>query len=258
LQSRVATSQSSKAAGQAEGLKHYSPGDARSPRLRHPGTQALPGRASLPWLDRRHPQSLSHWPSRPSSAVNPRPDKVLRPPNRPAGKRSATNPLPPPRRVNFGSRLTVRGFVVSIRNPWSPGRPHSAISLLLHRSPSGRNRIVPPSPPLRPFDPGAPGLRAGRSLRAGLRALCGELPCRLPSRLFPRFPPFSAVSASSALKAVPFAVAFPLSLSFSACSAISLARPSAPPGPAALKAVQFPCQRRGKKVTNIKVCTWHG
>ena len=199
MQSRVATSQSSKAAGQAEGLKHYSPGDARSPRLRHPGTQALPGRASLPWLDRRHPQSLSHWPSRPSSAVNPRPDKVLRPPNRPAGKRSATNPLPPPRRVNFGSRLTVRGFVVSIRNPWSPGRPHSAISLLLHRSPSGRNRIVPPSPPLRPFDPGAPGLRAGRSLRAGLRALCGELPCRLPSRLFPRFPPFSAVSASSAL-----------------------------------------------------------
>ena len=26
----------------------------------------------------------------------------------------------------------------------------------------------------------------------------------------------------------------------------------------ALKAVQFPCQRRGKKVINIKVCTWHG
>jgi len=26
----------------------------------------------------------------------------------------------------------------------------------------------------------------------------------------------------------------------------------------ALKAVQFPCQRRGKIVINIKVCTWHG
>ena len=30
------------------------------------------------------------------------------------------------------------------------------------------------------------------------------------------------------------------------------------PWPAALKAVQFPCQRRGKKVITIKVCTWHG
>ena len=48
----------------------------------------------------------------------------------------------------------------------------------------------------------------------------------------------------SALKAVPFAVAFPQSPSFSASSAIS-----------ALKTVQFPCQKRGKKVINIKVCT---
>jgi len=51
----------------------------------------------------------------------------------------------------------------------------------------------------------------------------------------------------AALKAVPFAVAFPQSLPSSALSAIS-----------AVKTAQFPCQRHGKKVTNIKVCTWHG
>jgi len=69
-------------------------------------------------------------------------------------------------------------------------------------------------------------------------------------------------SASSALKAVPFAVAFPLSLSFSALRPRSgqpeHGREAALSASSAVKAVQIPCQRRGKIVTNIKVCKWHG
>jgi len=55
-----------------------------------------------------------------------------------------------------------------------------------------------------------------------LGVLCVE-GCAVCRRLSPRFPPFSASSAISALKAA-----------------------------------QFPCQSHGKIVINIKVCTWHG
>jgi len=139
--------------------------------------------------------------------------------------------------------------------------------------------FFPPIPPLRPFDPGAPGLRA---------VLCdlpgsGQAPAGLPGqgataplagvRLRP---PATARAVPvpgwpAAVKAVPFAVAFPQSAPFSACSAFSAVKavPFAvcrSPSPAfalfasfAVKAgAQFPCQNGRKKVINIKVCTWHG
>ena len=37
-----------------------------------------------------------------------------------------------------------------------------------------------------------------------------------------------------------------------------VAVPGWPAAVSAVKAAQVPCQRRGKKVINIKVCTWHG
>jgi len=91
---------------------------ARSPRLPFGVGAGIEGFPPPPFVIRtRHRRvNFAIFASRFAGAANPRPDPGapgLRPPNlarrggRPAGKRSATNPLPPPRRVNFGSRLIL-------------------------------------------------------------------------------------------------------------------------------------------------------
>ena len=55
-------------------------------------------------------------------------------------------------------------------------------------------------------------------------------------------------------RSFPRSFAVPQSVPSSAVSALK----AVPGWPATLKAGQIPCQRRGKKVINIKVCKWHG